>query len=234
MDIQGGRAVRLWRGDPDLPTAYFPSAREAALHWQEQGASWLHVVDLDAATGRGGNTEAVAELAGALRIPFELGGGIRSLEGLERAFGCGAARAVLGTAAIRQPELVDRALSRYGAERVSVSIDAAGGLALVSGWAESGKVPATTLARALWEQGVRILIFTDVTRDGTLRGTDPKPVQEVRAAWPGVLWAGGGVAGPQDLELLGRLGVDAAIVGRALYEGALRLTEDLSERTRRP
>ncbi|HEX7022997.1 MAG TPA: 1-(5-phosphoribosyl)-5-[(5-phosphoribosylamino)methylideneamino]imidazole-4-carboxamide isomerase [Trueperaceae bacterium] len=221
VDVQKGRAVRLLEGDPERETVYYQHPLDAARHFAAGGCRWLHLVDLDAATGRGDNREALARLAGALPCKLEVGGGIRDLATarvwLERLD-----RVVLGTAAVRSPELVDALLADYGPERVAVSIDAKDGRVAVSGWAELSSVRAPELARQMARRGLRYLITTDVSRDGTLQGVDPAPVREMRQAFPYTLIAGGGVAGEADLELYERLGLQGAIVGRALYEGTIR------------
>ncbi len=223
VDIQGGRAVRLYEGDPDRATVYFEDPLEAALHWQEKGARYLHLVDLDAATGRGNNRAVLARMARELAVPFEVGGGVRSLAAARELVDLGADRVVVGTVAVRAPEVLRSLLAELGPERVTVSVDARGLRVVVAGWQEGTDLEAPELARRLWREGVRTLIYTDVRRDGTLKGMDRSPVAAMREAWPGYLIAGGGVGSEADLRLLSELGVDAAIVGRALYEGRVRL-----------
>lgn len=220
VDIQQGRAVRLVEGRAEHETVYFESPVDAARHWVERGATWLHLVDLDAAFGRGDNREVIARIA-ELPCKLEVGGGVRTLEVAERLLKL-VERVIIGTAAITQPELLDELLERYGAERVAVSIDARDGLVAVKGWTEKSTVAATTLARQVTEQGVTHLIYTDIARDGTLLGVDPEPVSLMRRASPHTLVAGGGVAGEGDLELYESLGLDGAIVGKALYEGRIQ------------
>jgi phosphoribosylformimino-5-aminoimidazole carboxamide ribotide isomerase len=221
VDIQRGRAVRLFKGDPNLETVYFESPLEAAQHWAGRGAGLVHLVDLDAATGTGSNRDAILEIAGTLGVPVEVGGGVRSLEAARALLEGGIAQVVIGTVAVTRPAVVDQILERFGVGSVVVSIDARDGLVAVKGWAETSAVRATDLASSVWAQGVRTLIYTDVTRDGTLEGLDEAPLREVRAVWPGRLLAGGGVATVADLDLLERIGIEGAIVGRALYEGTL-------------
>lgn len=221
VDIQRGRAVRLFKGDPKLETVYFDSPLAAAQHWVGKGAGLVHLVDLDAATGAGSNREVILEIARTLKVPVEVGGGVRSLEAAQSLLEGGVRQVVIGTVAVTQPEVVDAILERFGAASVIVSIDAREGLVAVKGWAETSQVQATDLATTVWAQGVRTLIYTDVTRDGTLEGLDETPLQAIRAAWPGRLLAGGGVATVKDLDLLERVGIEGAIVGRALYEGTL-------------
>jgi phosphoribosylformimino-5-aminoimidazole carboxamide ribotide isomerase len=221
VDIQHGRAVRLYEGNPDRETVYFEKPLEAARHWASLGCRWLHLVDLDAATGRGDNRESILEIARDVPCNVEVGGGIRDLE-TARAWLEVADRIVVGTAAIHKPEMLGALLADYGSSRIVVSIDARGGLVAVKGWAELSEVAATELARRMAARGVRHMIYTDISRDGTLRGVDPEPAQAMRAAFPHALIAGGGVASDEDLELYESLGLEGAIVGRALYEGRIR------------
>ena len=221
VDIQRGRAVRLFKGDPKQETVYFESPLEAAKHWATKGAGLVHLVDLDAATGAGSNREVILEIARTLSVPVEVGGGVRSVEAARELLEGGVAHVVIGTVAVSQPEVVDAVLERFGAGGVVVSIDARAGMVAVKGWAETSQVHVTELAARVWTQGVRTLIYTDVTRDGTLEGLDAGPLEEVRAAWPGRLVAGGGVRDLRDIGLLESIGIEGAIVGRAIYEGTL-------------
>jgi len=218
VDVRRGRAVRLYEGDPERETVYHDTPLEAARRWVARGASRLHVVDLDAALGEGGNLEAIEALCRGVPASVQVAGGVRSVEEAERRLGFAAA-VVVGTAAVTRPELVEELLARFGPERVIVSVDAAGGEVRVRGWRDGAGVDAAALAREMEARGVRRLIFTDTTRDGTLRGVDPGPVAAVREAFAGTLHAGGGVASDADLDLYERLGLEGAIVGRALYEG---------------
>jgi phosphoribosylformimino-5-aminoimidazole carboxamide ribotide isomerase len=223
VDIQGGRAVRLYEGDPSRETVYYENPVEAALHWQKQGARMLHLVDLDAATGRGENRAVLREVAGAITIPFEVGGGVRSVEAAREILTLGASRVVVGTAAVKAPQVLEQLLGEFGPERVVVSLDARGLEVVISGWTERTALRVQDLSLRMWEMGVRTLIYTDVRRDGTLAGLDLEVVREVRAAWPGFLIAGGGIASEADILGLENLGVEGAIVGKALYEGRIDL-----------
>lgn len=220
VDVRRGRAVRLYEGDPGRETVYHDRPLEAALRWVDLGASRLHVVDLDATLGDGSNLEEIERLCRGVAASAQVAGGVRSLEEAERRLGFAAA-VVVGTAAVTQPELVEALLARFGPDRVVVSVDAAGGEVLVRGWQAGSGVRAADLARDMERRGVRRLIFTDTTRDGTLRGVDPVPVAAVREAFGGTLHAGGGVASDADLDLYESLGLEGAIVGRALYEGKI-------------
>lgn len=221
IDIQQGRAVRLFEGDPGRETVYFADPVEAARKWDSLGAEWLHVVDLDATLGQGQNAEAVARLAAAVGARVELGGGVRSVEAGRRWLEV-LDRVVLGTVAITAPGVVSALLEEFGPERVCVSIDARGGRVAVRGWAETTEIDAVELAGRVAAQGVTHVIYTDISRDGTMRGVDEEPVARMRDAFAGTLVAGGGVATDADLATYERLGLQGAIVGRALYEGRIR------------
>jgi phosphoribosylformimino-5-aminoimidazole carboxamide ribotide isomerase len=223
VDIQSGRAVRLYEGDPSQETVYFENPVDAALHWQELDARMLHLVDLDAATGRGENRAALRAIARSIAIPFEVGGGVRSVETAREILALGASRVVVGTVAVKAPEVLRQMLWEFGAERVVVSLDARGMEVVVSGWAEETALRVPELSQRIWVMGVRTLIYTDVRRDGTLAGLDLGVVHEVRAAWPGFLIAGGGIASDADIEGLQDLGVEGAITGKAIYEGRIDL-----------
>lgn len=221
VDIQHGRAVRLLEGDPKRETVYFADPRQAAQHWAAGGCNWLHLVDLDAAIGRGDNQAVIQEIAREVPCRVEVGGGIRNLRQAQ-AWLEHVDRIVIGTAAITQPELVVALLANYGPERLVVSIDAKGRRVALRGWRELSEVSAVSLAERVAAQGVRCVIYTDISRDGTMQGVDPEPVARLREAYPHTLLAGGGVASEADLELYQRLGLNGAIVGRALYEGKIR------------
>ena len=224
VDLRSGRAVRLYEGDPSRETPYGDPV-EAALRWQKEGARLLHLVDLDRALGTGENREVVRRVAAALSIPFQLAGGIRSLEDLKEALELGARRAVVGTVAVKDPGLLARMLEEAGQERLAVALDARGLEVVVSGWQERASLSALDLLRAWADLGVRTLIYTDVRRDGTLKGLDLEVVARVREAWPHELIAGGGIASAEDVLALKRLGVEGALLGKALYEGRIRLSE---------
>ncbi|GEM47100.1 1-(5-phosphoribosyl)-5-[(5-phosphoribosylamino)methylideneamino]imidazole-4-carboxamide isomerase [Deinococcus cellulosilyticus] len=221
VDIQSGRAVRLYEGDPDKETVYFNSPLEAAQHWVRLGAGLVHLVDLDAATGRGENRAIISEIAATLGVPVEVGGGIRDFEAAQSLLESGISRVVIGTAAVKNPELVSQLIDVFGAERVVVSLDARGGFVAVAGWGTNSDVSIEDLCQNMASRGLRTLIFTDVSRDGTLKGLDRDLMVRVRQAWQGELIVGGGVRDVEDVALLRELGIEGAIVGRSIYEGTL-------------
>lgn len=222
VDILKGRVIRLYEGRPEEATVYFQDPVEAALFWQEKGAGMLHLVDLDRALGQGENLSALRRVARSLRIPFQVGGGIRSLEALQEVLHLGAARAVVGTVALRNPPLLERMLQLAG-ERLALALDARKDEVVVAGWKEGSGRKVGEVLREWKALGVSTLIFTDVGRDGTLKGLDLEAVARVREAWPFELIAGGGIASEEDLLALKALGVDGALVGKALYEGRIDL-----------
>ena len=221
MDIQSGRAVRLFEGDPDRETVYFESPLDAARHWVGLGAGLVHLVDLDAATGRGENRAVIAQITQELGVPVEVGGGIRSREAAEELLRLGVDRVVIGTAAVKQPELVRALIAAHGPERVVVSLDARGLEVATHGWAQGSGVMVADLTPTLADAGLETLIFTDVTRDGTLRGLNRDLMAQVRRLWTNTLIVGGGVANLDDVRLLREEHIEGAIVGRAIYEGTL-------------
>lgn len=222
VDIQSGRAVRLYGGDPDRETVYFDSPLDAARHWVALGAGLVHLVDLDAATGRGENRAVIAQIVAELGAAVEVGGGIRDRAGAEALLKSGVERVVIGTAAVKSPELVAELIAAHGPERVVVSLDARGLEVATHGWAQGSGLMVAELTPQLADAGLETLIFTDVTRDGTLKGLDRGLMQEVRKLWINTLIVGGGVANLDDVRLLAEERIQGAIVGRAIYEGTLK------------
>ena len=233
IDLRGGRCVRLQQGDFARETVYADDPVEAAGRWAAEGAAWLHVVNLDGALGRSGeaNLAALARIRRAVDLPIQFGGGLRSVEDVDRVLGLGVARVILGTVAIREPEVVREALARYGAERIAVGIDARDGRVAISGWVDVSEVEAVDLGRRMAALGVQRVVYTDVARDGMLTGPNV-PATAALARETGLrVIASGGVSSLDDLEQLAAHaadGIDGVIVGMALYEGRLTLPEALA------
>lgn len=227
IDIRGGKAVRLFQGDYARETVFANDPVDMARHWASLGATRLHVVDLDGAReGRAVNTSIIAAICAALKIPVEVGGGLRTLDSVQAALDAGADRAILGTVAVKDPDLVREACRRLGG-RIVVGVDARDGNVAVQGWLQTSVTPATHLMRAMEYVGVRRFIYTDISRDGTLEGPNIPGLQDVlRAVFVPVI-ASGGVSGIDDIRRLSTLGVEGVIVGQALYTGALKLEEAL-------
>lgn len=227
IDIQGGRCVRLYQGDFDRATTHSDDPVEVARRWQAAGADWLHVVDLDAAGGRGDNGALVAAIVEAVAIPVQFGGGLRDEQALRLAFDRGVARAVIGTAAIEAPEFARAAVAAWG-ERIAIGVDARGGHVAVRGWQATSPRRATELAQELQSWGVRRIIYTDIERDGTLTQPNFEALAElIGLGGPGVI-ASGGVASLDHLLRLAELGAEGAIVGQALYTDAVDLAAALA------
>ena len=226
-DVAGGQAVRLVQGEAGSETSY-GSPLAAALDWQAGGAEWIHLVDLDAAFGRGSNAELLAEVVDALDVRVEVSGGIRDDASLERALASGAARVNLGTAALEDPEWTARAIARYG-DQVAVGLDVRGTTLAARGWTREGGDLWAVLDR-LEDAGCARYVVTDVTKDGTLRGPNLDLLRAVCARTDAPVVASGGISSLEDLGALRALvplGVEGAIVGKALYAGAFTLPQAL-------
>ncbi len=227
VDVADGQAVRLVQGEAGSETHY-GDPLAAALAWQEAGAEWIHLVDLDAAFGRGDNREQLAEVVGRLDVAVELSGGIRDDATLAAALDTGCARVNLGTAALEDPDWTAGVIARHG-EAVAVGLDVRGTTLAARGWTREGGDLWATLAR-LDQAGCARYVVTDVTKDGTLRGPNLGLLQEVCARTPAPVVASGGIASLADLEALRGLvgdGVEGAIVGKALYAGEFTLPQAL-------
>jgi phosphoribosylformimino-5-aminoimidazole carboxamide ribotide isomerase len=226
IDLMGGRVVRLTRGEARTATVYHDDPVEWASELARQGAQRLHVVDLDGAfEGRPVHTAVIARIARETGVPVQAGGGLRTLEAVEALVEAGVTMTVLGTAAIGDPGFLDTALARFG-DRIAVGLDARGGLVAVKGWTETSSLRAMEIAAAMGEKGVARLIYTDVARDGELAGPDLEGTREVAEAFGGPVTASGGIASIADIEALRTLdaaGVDACIIGKALYERRISL-----------
>jgi phosphoribosylformimino-5-aminoimidazole carboxamide ribotide isomerase len=221
IDILGGKAVRLTRGTFDEQTTYDADPLDAARRWLADGARALHVVDLDGArSGRLTNLEHIARITAAAHVPVQVGGGLRTLEAIGDAFGAGAHRVVLGTAAYRDLDLLDQAVAEWG-DRVVVSVDARDGRLATAGWLEQTDVPVEAAIGVLGGRGVRRFVFSTIDRDGTLSGPDLEAARRVGQAVRGTFVYSGGVSSLGDLRALSGLrqvNLSGVIVGKALYE----------------
>jgi 1-(5-phosphoribosyl)-5-[(5-phosphoribosylamino)methylideneamino] imidazole-4-carboxamide isomerase/N-(5'phosphoribosyl)anthranilate isomerase len=229
VDVAGGEAVRLVQGAAGSETAY-GDPLAAALAWQDAGAEWVHLVDLDAAFGRGSNRAQLADVVGRLDVDVELSGGIRDDESLEAALGTGCARVNIGTAALEDPAWCAATIARYG-ERVAVGLDVRGTTLAARGWTQEGGELFDVLER-LDRDGCARYVVTDVGRDGTMTGPNLELLRSVCAATDRPVVASGGVSSLADLRAVADLvpdGVEGAIVGKALYAGAFTLEEALGE-----
>jgi phosphoribosylformimino-5-aminoimidazole carboxamide ribotide isomerase len=253
IDLRQGQVVRLRQGDPAAQTVFGDDPAAVARRWADQGAAWLHVVNLDGAfSGQGRdsslpsiaqndtggdslslslNLKRLAEIRAAVSLPIQFGGGIRTVDDVARALALGATRVVLGTVAVRQPEVVAQAVARFGTERIVVGIDARDGMVATHGWLETSELDALIVARRMADLGVLRIVFTDIARDGTLSGVNVAATAALARASGLKIIASGGVADLHDIHSLtahASDGIEGVIVGQALYTGAISLPEALA------
>jgi len=230
IDLKGGQCVRLLRGDMNDATVFNDDPADQAARFVRDGFSWLHVVDLDGAVeGRQVNAAAVAAILSKISIPVQVGGGVRTFEAVEAWLEAGVSRVILGTAAVREPELVRLAAAAFP-EQVAVAVDVRDGKVAVHGWVETSDLTAVDLARRFEDAGVAALIVTDIGRDGTLEGVNVEEIGIVADAVDIPVIASGGVGSVKDIvDLKARKGapIAGAVLGRSLYSGAVRPSEAL-------
>ena len=233
IDLRQGRVVRLQYGDPNLQTVFGDDPAAAGRRWVEAGARWLHVVNLDGAFGEksAANWEAVTALV-KLPVKIQFGGGIRTLEDVEKALHAGVERVILGTAAVENPALVSAALAACGPAHLAVGIDARDGEVKTHGWQSGGGLSPLALAQSMADLGVETLIHTDISRDGVLTGVNGEKSAEIARATGLAVIASGGVASLSDIEQTAALGLSGVIAGRALYDGKFQLQEALTAAAR--
>jgi len=228
IDLRHGQVVRLWQGDPDKPTVYGDDPVAVAKRWMQAGAEWLHVINLDGAFGEDNtqNLDAVQRiLRRGARIQF--GGGVRSEDDIDRLMKLKVSRVIVGTAALKDPDVVQCGVARHGAQRIAVSIDASGDEVRVEGWKKGSGISPMDLARDMYGLGVRVVILTDIQRDGTQEGVDLTLAKQLREELALQVIVAGGVASLDDLRQVREAGLQGAITGRALYEGRFLLEEAL-------
>ena len=255
IDLRRGQVVRLRQGDPAAQTVFGSDPAAVARRWADQGAEWLHVVNLDGAfSGQGRdsslpavaqhdtsgaglslnlspNLQRLAEIRAAVSLPIQFGGGVRTVDDVARALALGATRVVLGTVAVRMPEVVAQAIARFGVERIVVGIDAREGMVATHGWLETSALDALTVARRMADLGVQRIVFTDIARDGMLTGVNMAATAALARESGLKIIASGGVASLDDIRALADHasdGIEGVIVGQALYTGAVSLPEALS------
>jgi phosphoribosylformimino-5-aminoimidazole carboxamide ribotide isomerase len=226
IDLREGMVVRLYQGDFNRQKVYSNDPVEVARKWEMDGASRIHVVDLDGARqGEPINTDAISSILSNVRIPIQVGGGVRTLEAAKEFAKQGVDRIVFGTVAVKNPQLIEEACQALGTDFVIVGVDAKDGLVAVNGWEEKGKTDTIGLMKFMMTLGVNRFIYTDISRDGTLSGANVASVgnlmEEVRAS----IISSGGVGSIEDLDLLNDVGVEGVILGTALYEGKINLSE---------
>jgi phosphoribosylformimino-5-aminoimidazole carboxamide ribotide isomerase len=228
IDLRGGQCVRLRQGDYAQETVFSPDPAATARRWVDEGATFLHLVDLDGAReGRPVNGDSVRAIVAAAGVPCQLGGGLRSEDDVRTALGWGVERVVLGTRALRDPAWLER-LSRHYPHRIVLGLDARQGRVATDGWLEVSERPALDLARQCADWPLAALVYTDISRDGMLEGPNLTALAELVAAVSLPVIASGGVTTVEDVGQVARLGAAGCIIGRALYEGRIRLAEALA------
>ena len=227
IDLRGGRTVRLFQGDFSRETVYSDDPVAVAQRWISLGAPRLHVVDLDgAAAGEPQQVPLIHRIVEAVPCPVQVGGGLRTLDAIQEVFGLGVQRAVLGTVALEDFSLVEEVCRRFG-EAIIVAVDARQGLVATHGWTQQTHVPVQQLVEEMAALGVRRFLYTDIARDGTLEGPNVGALERLVKAARGRLLVSGGIASLEDLHQLAGLGVEGAIIGKALYTGDIKLDEAL-------
>jgi phosphoribosylformimino-5-aminoimidazole carboxamide ribotide isomerase len=234
IDMRGGQVVRLRQGDPNAQTTFASDPAQAARRWLAEGARWLHVVNLDGAFSSEPAQANLAALERILALPgaqVQFGGGVRSLDGIAQALHKGAARVVLGTVAIRSPEIVREAIARFGAERIVVGLDARDGSVTTDGWQQTSTLGVLEAAERMHALGVRRIVYTDIARDGMLLGVNVEATRALARASRLHVIASGGLASLDDIRGLVAAeadGVEGVVIGQALYTGHVALLEALA------
>lgn len=231
IDIRNGNCVRLIQGDYAQETIYGDSPTAMALEWEKKGAAYLHLIDLDGAkTGDSLNRQAIHDVAQALTIPVQVGGGIRSIEIIEAHIKSGVSRVIIGTAAISNPEFLKEAVEKFG-DKIAVSIDARNGYVATDGWTETSDIQAIDLLKDLEALGVKTVVYTDIFKDGMLEGPNFEELTTVDEATSMDVIASGGVTTKEDISKLEDMNMYGAIIGKALYDGNLRFEELVGDQT---
>lgn len=233
IDIRGGKCVRLQQGDYNKETVYGDSPVEMAKQWQDKGAEYIHIVDLDGAkSGVSQNAQAIKDIAGELNVPIQVGGGIRSLEVIEQYISFGVARIIIGTAAISNQRFLREAMKKYPTQ-IAVSLDARNGLLATDGWTDTSTVRALDILSTLEDIGIETIVYTDIAKDGMLQGPNINELTKINQQTTMNVIASGGVTTKEDVLALKQLDLYGAIVGKALYDGKIEFEQivgDLNER----
>ncbi len=228
IDIRGGNQVRLYQGDFDRESVFSEDPVAVARQWDAAGATRLHVVDLDgAATGEPAHAAIISDIVAAISMPVQLGGGIRGLEGIYRYLSMGVQRVVLGTAAVEEPDLLQQACDRFE-DSIVVSIDARDGLVATHGWKQSQQITALELLTRVEAAGVQRVIYTDIAQDGAMAGPNFQSIGTLLSQSKAKVIAAGGVSSIHCLQQLAEMGLEGAIIGRALYTGDIDLAEAIT------
>ena len=225
-DMKNGQCARLRQGAFKDITIYSDAPEKVAAHWQEKGASFLHLVDLDGAlAGYSVNEEVIRRIVDTVSIPIEIGGGIRSGEAVERMLGLGVRRVIIGTKAVEHPEFLRDMVRTFGEEAIVAGVDAKDGMVAVEGWEKVSSLTASDLCLTMKEYGVRHIVYTDISRDGMLSGPNVEATRKLTEETGLDIIASGGVSCMEDLKCLHEAGIRGAIIGKALYENRIDLAE---------
>ena len=226
IDMKNGQCVRLRQGAFKDLTIYSDAPEKVAAHWQEKGASFLHLVDLDGAlAGYSVNEEVIRRIADTVSIPIEIGGGIRSKEAVERMLDLGVRRVIIGTKAAEHPEFLRDMVRTFGEEAIVAGVDAKDGMVAVEGWEKVSSLTASDLCLTMKEYGVRHIVYTDISRDGMLSGPNVEATRKLTEETGLDIIASGGVSCMEDLKCLHEAGIRGAVIGKALYENRIDLAE---------
>ena len=226
IDILDGKCVRLFQGDYDKETVFSDYPIDIAKRWESYGAQRLHLIDLDGAkNGKPINQSTIVEISQSVDIPIQVGGGIRDFRTVEKYIQDGIDRVIVGTAAVRDPDLISKTIEVFGEESVMVSIDAKDGVVAVDGWIKSSKISVFDLMDDIVDTGLKRFMYTDISRDGTLSEPNYGSIEDILEYSPMKMLAAGGISSIDDLNKLKIIGVEGAIVGRAIYTGDIVLSE---------
>ncbi|HHW67250.1 MAG: phosphoribosylformimino-5-aminoimidazole carboxamide ribotide isomerase [Epulopiscium sp.] len=226
IDIKGGKCVRLSQGRFDHVTVYSDNPVDMAKEWVKKGASFIHIVDLDGAlSGEEANKNVIKEIVKNMNVPVQTGGGIRSIDSIKDRLSLGVNRVIIGTAAVKNPDLVREAIKLFGSERIVVGIDAKDGRVAVEGWEELSDVSAVDLCLQMKKIGVKTIIYTDISKDGMLCGVNIEATKDLIDKTDMDIIASGGVAALSDLEKVSQIGAEGVIIGKALYQGTIDLAQ---------
>jgi len=231
IDLKDGQCVRLVQGRADNKTVYSDTPAQVAHSFQEQGAEWLHIVDLDGAfSGAPRNTAVIKSIADAIDIPFQVGGGLRRLEDVENILNAGAERVIIGSGAVSSPDFVRKLIANFGSDKIILGLDAKDGMVAVEGWVQTSSLPVLDFGKQMKALGIKKAVFTDVSRDGMLKGPNLIAIEAVAKGTGLEIIASGGVSSLNDIRSLKKMepvGVTGAIIGKAIYDKKIDLAEAL-------
>ncbi|MBC7100115.1 MAG: 1-(5-phosphoribosyl)-5-[(5-phosphoribosylamino)methylideneamino]imidazole-4-carboxamide isomerase [Methanobacteriales archaeon] len=227
VDIKDGKCVQLVQGMPGTEQVIIDDPIRAAMKWEEMGASTLHLIDLDGALGTGTNFHIIKEIIRSLSIPVQLGGGIRTREYAQKLLDIGVERIIIGTMAIKNPEIVQKLSREYGSDHIMVAVDSKDSKVLIKGWTKKTTMEAPSLARLFEKKGAGSILFTNVNVEGLLKGVDIKPLKDLIMAVKIPIVYSGGVTSIKDIKILKKTGVRGVVIGSALYKGKIDFKEAL-------